>query len=104
MFRDGFIGEQFFELDAIPENRKVKVASIHLSGWALVWHQSYTKGFGVGVWPEWGEYKTAIVGRFGMGPFDDPLAELMKLKQCGSVAQYQEKFAMLLNRVDLFVA
>jgi len=62
------------------------------------------KGFGVGIWPEWEEYKAAIVNRFGMGPFDDPLAELMKLKQCGSVVQYQEKFDMLLNRVDLSMA
>lgn len=32
--------EQFFELDSIAENRRVKIASIHLSGRALVWHQS----------------------------------------------------------------
>jgi len=38
-----------------------------------------------------------------LGPYDDPLAELMKLRQNGSVAQYQEKFNTLLNRVDLFV-
>ena len=37
-------------------------------------------------------------------PFYDPLAELMKLKQLGNVAQYQEKFDMLLNRVYLSVA
>ena len=48
--------EQFFELDAMPENRKVKVASIHLNGRALVWLQFYMKGFGVGNWPEWDEY------------------------------------------------
>jgi len=96
--------EQFFEIDAIPGNRRVKIASIHLSGRALVWHQSFMRGFGLGVWPEWEEYKRAIVDRFGVGPYDDPLAELMKLKQGGSVAQYQEKFDLLLNRVDLSMA
>jgi len=37
--------EQFFELDAITENKKVKIAAIHLSGRALVWHQSFMKQF-----------------------------------------------------------
>ena len=30
------------------ESRRVKVASIHLSRKALVWHQSYMKGFPAG--------------------------------------------------------
>ena len=68
----------------------MKIASIHLSGKALVWHQSYMKGFVVRTWPSWEGYKAAILARFGVGPFDDPLTELVKLKQGGSVAQYQE--------------
>ena len=92
---------EFFELDDIMKNRKVKVASIHLSGKALVWHQSYMKGVAAGTWPPWEGYKVAILSRFGMGPFDDPLADLVKLKQEGSVAQCQEKFDTLINRVDL---
>jgi len=96
--------EQFFELDAIAENWRVKVASIHLSGRALVWHQAYIRNFGAGNWLGWEEYKVAIVSRFGTRSFNDPLAELMKLKQNGTVALYQEKFDMSLNRVDLSVA
>lgn len=95
--------EQFFDLDDIAENRKVKVASIHLTGKALVWHQSYMKGFPGGTWPPWEGYKTAILDRFGEGPFDDPLAQLVKLKQENSVVQYQEEFDRLINRVDLSV-
>ena len=30
--------EQFFELDAIAENKKITIAAIHLTGRALVWH------------------------------------------------------------------
>jgi len=48
------------------------------------------KGFVAGIWPRWEEYKATIVNQFGVGPFDDPLVELMKLKQNESVAQYQE--------------
>ena len=43
------------------------------------------------------------MSRFGANPFDDPLAELMKLRQNGSVEQYQEGFDSLLSRVDLAV-
>jgi len=38
--------------------------------------------------------------RFGARPFDDPLVELMKLRQMGTVEQYQESFDSLLTRVD----
>jgi len=68
------------------ENRRVKIASIHLFGKALVWHQSYMKGFPAGTWPSWEGYKAIVLARFGEGPFDDPLAELVKLKQGGDVA------------------
>jgi len=54
-------------------------------------------------WPMWVEYKSAIMTSFGAKPFDDPLAELMKLKQTGTVEQYQEGFDSLLNRVDLSI-
>jgi len=43
------------------------------------------------------------LAQFGVDPFDDPLAELVKLKQVGSAAQYQEKFDGLINMVDLLV-
>jgi len=78
--------QQFFELDAIAEGKKVTIAAIHLTGRALVWHQSFMKQFAIGVWPSWENYKIAIIARFGEGPYDGPLAELVKLKQMGSVA------------------
>jgi len=92
--------EQFFEVEGTPGNLKVRVASIQLTGKALIWHQSFMKGRN-GVWPGWDEYKGAMAARFGIQPFDDPLAELMKLKQQGTVEQYQESFDALLNRVEL---
>jgi len=49
--------EQFFEVDSIAEDMRVKVASIHLSGKALLWHQSFIKSRIVGGWPPWAEYR-----------------------------------------------
>ena len=93
--------EQFFEVDAIEEGLKVRVASIHLSDKALQWDQSFVKNRNGAPLPPWDEYKTAILSRFGPKPFDDPLAELMKLRQTGTVETYQENFDSLLSRVDL---
>jgi len=81
--------EQFFEVHNTAENLKVKIASIHLSSKALLWHQSVMKHRSESGWPRWEEYKMAITTRFGAKLFDDPLAELMKLKQSGTVEQYQ---------------
>ena len=56
-----------------------------------------------GIHEEWSraKYKSTITIRFGAKLFDDPLAKLMKLRQMGTVEQYQESFDSLLNRVDL---
>jgi len=89
--------EQFFEVVHIAEHMQVKVAAIHLSGKALLWHQFFMKSKAVSEWPLWAEYKIAISMRFGAKSFDDPLAELMKLRQNGSVEQYQEHFDSLLT-------
>lgn len=93
--------DQFFAIDNVVDNMKVKVASIHMIGRALLWHQSFMKTQVEGVWPNWEDYKTAVLARFGIGSFDDPLSVLMKLKQTGTVEAYQESFDALLNRVDL---
>ena len=44
MYKDG----SFFGVDGTPENAKVKIASIHLEGKALLWHQSHMRAFAVG--------------------------------------------------------
>ena len=62
--------EQFFEVEGTPDSLKVKVASIQLTGKALIWHQSFMKGRN-GIWPGWDEYKRAMTARFGLQPFDD---------------------------------
>ena len=92
--------EQSFELENTADTVKVKLASIQLSGKALAWHQSFMKSRNR-VWPSWKEHKEAITIRFGTQPFDDPLAELMKLRRHGSIEHYQESFDALLNRVEL---
>lgn len=43
--------DQLFEVDGTSELPKVKIASIHLDGKALLWHQALMKTFPNGSWP-----------------------------------------------------
>ncbi|KAK8918580.1 hypothetical protein KSP39_PZI021790 [Platanthera zijinensis] len=93
--------EQFFDIDATPEDQKVKVASAHIEGKALYWHQAYMKARITRQWPQWEEYGKAIAGRFGSLLFDDPMSDLKNLRQKGSVQTYVDEFDTLLHRVDI---
>ncbi|XP_074282563.1 uncharacterized protein LOC141607104 [Silene latifolia] len=93
--------EQVFEVDSTSGNIRVKLVSIHLEGKALLWHQSLMKTRPIGDWPTWSDYKAAILLRFGTSPYDDPTAEIMNLRQKGSVENYQDQFDSILNRTDL---
>ena len=53
--------EPFFGVVGTPENVKVKIASIHLDGKALLWHQSFMRSFALGQWPTWEGYREAIM-------------------------------------------
>nr|CAD1844221.1 unnamed protein product [Ananas comosus var. bracteatus] len=93
--------EQFFGIDGTPEDSKVKIAAIHLEGRALQWHQVFMKARLTRSRPTWEEYVTALNTWFGSELYDDPMSELKKLRQTGTVQEYQDRFGELLNRVDL---
>lgn len=50
--------------------------------------------------PTWEEYVTDITGRFGE-PFDDPMAELMELRQTTTVKDYRDEFDGIISRLQL---
>ncbi|OIT05665.1 hypothetical protein A4A49_61683, partial [Nicotiana attenuata] len=93
--------EQYFDVDNTSENSKVKLASLHLEGKALQWHQGYMKNRITREWPTWGEYVRALFGRFGTVLYDDPMGDLKDLKQISSMQDYVDIFDELLTRVEL---
>jgi len=93
--------EQFFGIDNTAKNLKVKIASIHLYEKALLWHQSFMKTRMRENELHRKNIRMLLPCSLDQKPFDDPLAELMKLRQLGSVEQYQENFDSLLTRVEL---
>ncbi|GJX53783.1 gypsy/ty3 retroelement polyprotein [Tanacetum coccineum] len=92
--------EQFFLIDSIAEDQKVRLLSVHLFHKALLWHRQFLKVHGDNV--TWLVYRDAIVRRFGT-VFDDPMSELKNVKYDTSAKDYQDKFYDLLSRVDISV-
>ncbi|GAU27517.1 hypothetical protein TSUD_147110 [Trifolium subterraneum] len=84
--------DQFFALDATHEDAKVRLASIHLEGPSLQWHVNYMKAK-YNVYPTWTDYVVDVTQRFGE-VFEDPLAELIQVKQTGSVQEYIDAFEL----------
>ncbi|KAG8362966.1 hypothetical protein BUALT_BualtUnG0018600 [Buddleja alternifolia] len=93
--------EQFFEVDETLFDAKVRLAAVHLEGKALQWHQVYMKSRLTREIPSWEVYVRALYDRFGALLYEDPMAELMNLKQTGSVKDYLDRFDELLNNVEL---
>ncbi|XP_022553445.1 uncharacterized protein LOC111203725 [Brassica napus] len=92
--------EQFFDIDDTPQELKIRLAAMHLRGKATEWHTNYmTTRFGL--FPSWTDYIIAISARF-CELFDDPLAELVALKQgSDSVVDYRDKFETAWMRLVL---
>ncbi|GKF93223.1 gypsy/ty3 retroelement polyprotein [Tanacetum coccineum] len=90
--------EQFFKVDGVAEDQKVNLISIHLHDIALMWHRQFVRLMGDNV--PWGAYRQAILQRFGLA-YDDPLAEIKKVKHVKTVQEYIDEYDKLLCRVEL---
>ncbi|KAG8364726.1 hypothetical protein BUALT_Bualt18G0028700 [Buddleja alternifolia] len=64
--REVYHCEQFFEEDETPLDAKVKLATVHLEGKALQWHQIFMKARLARELPNSEEYVRALSDRFGV--------------------------------------
>ena len=79
----------------------VKLAAINLEGRALQWHPNWVKYNKRTTNVSWKDYVQVLEGRFGDLNVGDPMAELLALKQSGTISQFYDKFEFYLGRVDL---
>ncbi|PKA61698.1 putative mitochondrial protein [Apostasia shenzhenica] len=91
--------EHFFEIDNTPPEFRLKLISIYLEGKALHWHQNFLRSRGNAV--SWEEYKVAISQRFAERAYEDPLSDLITLKQDGTVNEYLDKFDEISSKLNL---
>ncbi|GKA42379.1 putative mitochondrial protein [Tanacetum coccineum] len=90
--------KQFFSLDVVHEEDKIKMVSIHLHDKALTWRLQFVKNHGETV--SWNVYEKAILKRFGY-VYKDPMAELKNPMYETSMKEYQSNFERFLNLVDI---
>ncbi|KAJ7960281.1 Ty3/gypsy retrotransposon protein [Quillaja saponaria] len=89
--------EQFFDIEGTPEMYKIKVVSTMLEGRVLHWHQAYMRSV-MGRVLTWTQYIADMGHRFANTAFEDPVAELVRLKHWGTVTDYQDKFERMLSQ------
>ncbi|KAL5549713.1 hypothetical protein UlMin_004944 [Ulmus minor] len=87
--------EKYFTLHDIAESDKVTLASFYLDGDADLWFQILEHEL---IYVTWEDFKNGIQSRFGPNQFEDHFGELIKLRQAGSVVEYQGKFERLLAK------
>jgi hypothetical protein len=89
--------EQFFEFHGTNEGEKLPLAAYHLEGDAQLWYQLFREGDAEEV--TWDALKEGLHTRYGPTLYEDFFGDLSKLKQDGSVRDYQIQFERLLSRV-----
>jgi len=86
---------QFFDYYQTPLYQRIRMASFHMEGEALVWFQDADEA---GQFPTWDSFIQALLVRFGPA-YDDPMESLMKLRHTSTVAEYTSQFESLSNRL-----
>lgn len=89
--------DKFFQLNGIEENQKLQLASLHLQDRAMTWFRWFEKSHTLRTWTE---FSRVLLLRFSASAYEDPVGQLTKLKQWGSVRVYQEKFEELANKTN----
>jgi len=78
----------------------VRLVVVHFEGKALQWHNAYMKNVGLDKLPSWNDYTKILIERFGE-VWEDPMAELMRLRQKGTITDYHTEFDAIVSRIDL---
>ncbi|XP_042487967.1 uncharacterized protein LOC122068169 [Macadamia integrifolia] len=89
--------DQFFEYHRTPVEERVPLASWNLEGDAQLWYQ-LLKDENDNAPITWQEFKKEIFVRYGPSHYQDFFGELTKLRQIGTVREYQNQFSKLLLR------
>lgn len=84
--------QHFFRHQSTPEEEKVSLASYRLEGIAQLWYMQLLQDIPDSTWEEFSHQYNI---RFGPPICSNKLGELAKLKQIGSVVDYQKKFEFL---------
>ncbi|XP_019459949.1 PREDICTED: uncharacterized protein LOC109359708 [Lupinus angustifolius] len=91
-----FQAEQFFQLYQVPPDQRLHIISFYMKGEALSW---FKWAFHNATFLDWDNFTRCLESIFGPSCYENHQAELFKLRQTGSVAEYQRQFEKLCNRI-----
>jgi Retrotransposon gag protein len=94
-----FAVQQFFTYYATPTSDWLLIASMHLDAPAARWYQGLVEDTHISSWQE---FTTALQYRFGPSEYEDPIGQLSRLTQIGSVLDYQSSFEELASHARSF--
>jgi hypothetical protein len=86
---------QFFDYYQTPLYQRIRMASFHMKGEALIWFQDADESMQFSTWDA---FVQALLIRFGSA-YDNPMEALIWLRQSSSVAEYTTQFEALSNRL-----
>lgn len=86
----------FFTYHNIPTQNRLRLVSLHMEGKVLVWFQDLEQSGRISTWDA---FVNALIIRFGPTTYDDPMEQVAKLTQKGSVEYYKAEFEALSNRL-----
>jgi len=87
--------EQFFEFQNIAEEENVPLAAYNLEEEAQLWYQLFQESDEALTWET---LKEGMHARYGPTQFEDYFGDLTKLRQTGSVREYQGQYERLLSK------
>lgn len=87
-----FQAKQFFDYYAIPDNHRLKIASIHFDGPIVPWFERLQKS---GKLTSWQVLTKSLEFNYGPLAFDCPRYSFFRLTQEGMVAQCFDQFTAL---------
>ncbi|XP_058767801.1 uncharacterized protein LOC131641513 [Vicia villosa] len=91
-----FQADQYFNFYQLPPENRLGMMSFYMKGEALSWFKWMYKNQEL---TDWFSFTRALELRFGPSTYTNHQAELFKLKQTGSVVEYQATFEKLGNQV-----
>lgn len=79
-------------LGEMPEERWLRYATMHMDGDAELWFlYKFKNSMGVA----WNQFRSALLARFFDDVHENMVAELLELRQTGTVVEFQAKFEEL---------
>ncbi|KAF5463495.1 hypothetical protein F2P56_019406, partial [Juglans regia] len=91
-----FKASHYFDYHQTPPAQRLLMASYHMNGDALIWYQDAAE---TAQFNNWDTFSSALLLRFGLTAYDDPMEALTRLKQVSTVVIYKAQFEALSNRL-----